>query len=546
MGYTTPPFLSEHTTLPSYVPSSSEKAENLAALKEEEMLLERYDEEMSRLRELLQTMEEHKLALNKQILQRRSLTSSLRMIPTEILDHIFNFVAESTTHSLVITNSTSPYNLAGRSILWISQVSSRWRNTLLSRPKLWSSIDINAKSITAECRHIIGTYLRNAGSHPLYITIRARYLPISYIGGLALRMIICEIWRCEKLELWTDWGLIDQVTADNHLPPLSFPHLRSFGESRPVSPNETASRTYQWVSQALRNAPNLMRLDTYTFHNPNDFPFEKLTSLRIEDQQCNDVLEMIRNSPNLERFELHNIIPSDSQAPNPVECSSLRKAVIDTGGLWFDEVPELFVSLVMPDLERLELQSDFDGMSDRADLSRLPSSLFTMIAHFSSSLQELVLETGDARWSRTGYTDILRALPNLRCFTARNLIRDKEKFNSECILHLIQRLTIPSTSDLQNVLGSKLRAISLTERQTFMSMDYAVAFLDMLESRARLRHSVGVAQLVSAELRYTMPPIKAQIHSDHISNYVGDPSVLCRIEQLRQNGTLCGVSEYSM
>ncbi|KAK7053219.1 hypothetical protein VNI00_003838 [Paramarasmius palmivorus] len=541
IGFSTPPALGEQHRLADYVPSSHERIENLASIQEEEKLLENYDKEISQLREILGTLQKHRAALNQQISRRRSLISALRIIPPEILHEIFAFVCGDTAYSLVIPNSSPP------PIFSISQVSSRWRRATLSQPKLWSSVYIDANLVRSTTRDVINTFLRNAGSHPLKLAVHAsQFQHMSQFGEDALRMLLCHLKRCDELELKADWELLDRILLGQHLSQLSFPHLRIFIDNYALLGERATSPTYRWIFDALTRAPNLVELDTPNYHTPDALPFHRLTSLRTDELISTKALRMIGFCTNLKRLDIFAAEPEDLSAFTPVNLPFLQKLSIFTSAYTFSEAGELFSRLIMPQLEVLELESNADEVTEH---DQSPPSLCSMLRLSSSSLQVLVLNTGDAPLPRTYYTDILQLLPNLNHFKAYNALPCTgddmaDNANSEYILHLIQCLTITADTS-QSVLLPKLTTLRLVEENTRMTADYAVILLNMVESR---RDTGSNTSMTRVELKYTPRWRRGAdnggdgaLDSDHIANCASDFAIADRIELLAEDGIQCTI-----
>ncbi|KAK7053218.1 hypothetical protein VNI00_003837 [Paramarasmius palmivorus] len=543
IGFSTPPALSAHIRVPDYVPSSQERIENLAAIREEEELLEEYDKKISQLREILGTLEEHRVALNQQISQRRSLISALRNIPPEILDEIFACVCEDTRYSLAIPVSSPP------PILSISQVSSRWRRTALSRPKLWSSITVDANLAHPRSCDMISTFLRNAGSYPLTLAVHGiEFRPIPSFGEDVVRMLLFELERCEELEINLDWEVLDRILSNHHLSRLSFPHLRVFKDKNYRVIDEASSTTYRVFRDALKRAPNLVELDTPNYYGLDALPFHQLTSLRTDELDSTEALRMIGFCPNLKRLDIFSADPRGLSTFAPVNLPSLKRLSIYTSIYPFSTVSELFSQFAMARLEVLELESSAEEITEH---DQSPPLLFSMFQRTSSSLQVLVLDTGDAPLPRTYYTDILQLLPNLKCFTACNALPWTADglgngANSEYILHLIQSLTITATSSPQSILVPGLVTLRLMEHNTRMTSDYAAVLLDMAESRVDEVTDSETSMMV-VELKYT--PWKdaegnnGALELDHIVNWANDSEITDRVELLAEDGIQCTIRE---
>ncbi|KAK7047803.1 hypothetical protein VNI00_006131 [Paramarasmius palmivorus] len=480
--------------------------------------------------EIVGTLKAQRSALCERVGQRRSLLSSLRKMPPEILCHIFILVHDSSDYSLELSRHRRTRSNASY-IVSLSQVSSHWRQMTLSLPELWSSIAVDVGFVREEDGSIIDTHLRNAGTHPLKLRIQRDIVRYSYPSVDALWMIVKDLHRCEKLDLVNiDGKVLDKAFQERQLPRLSFPHLRSYGDAS--SRLGYVSEFSRWIWEALCNAPKLVRLYTSYFHDPatSGLPYHQLTTVHIISMTPCQILNVVRATSSLEALV---IIPfrSDPEpelsAMLPVVCSSLQTISINIAGYLQHRSNSQFQSLLallrMPALKRLEVQV----------LLPSPLSFFPMIQYSSGTLQEIVWNSDseslfESESLQTLYTDIVQSLPNLRSFRAFN----EGTTALEHVLRLIRMLTITSS---QPVLAPQLTTLHLAESSAQVTVDYTIEFLDMIESRDSLGERVGVARLVDAKLEYR------GIETGSASE--GGYSVEERIEKLAKRGVRCELQE---
>ncbi|KAJ7780043.1 hypothetical protein DFH07DRAFT_793539 [Mycena maculata] len=96
------------------------------------------DEEISRLRIRLKSLEEEHASLSSYRAQNKGILSPLRRMPAEVLGEIFSWTLPSATEARdrdKFSTGDSPWVL--------TQISSRWRTISVSIPSLWSRIDLD-------------------------------------------------------------------------------------------------------------------------------------------------------------------------------------------------------------------------------------------------------------------------------------------------------------------------------------------------------------------------------------------------------------------
>ncbi|KAK7034046.1 hypothetical protein VNI00_012477 [Paramarasmius palmivorus] len=557
-----------HMDSSNYIPSSQEVTETRGAMKKEEIAVEQYDKEISRLLEIVSSLRAGRFIVQQRINRRRSLLSSLRKLPPEILDHIFTFIHNTSEYSLDISKSNEASNPS--TILPLSQVSSCWRQATLSRPGLWTSILIHTECIRAGHQNIIDAHLRNAGTHPLKISVQntteissndGRYPSTS--AEDAVRAVIQELHRCAELKLLkVDGSRLDYALRDFQLPRLSFHHLRSFSYvESPSWAARTGSSTLRWIWKAVRKASNLVEFDTNIFRELNRIPYHQLTSIHLEALKLHQILRIVQATPNLEALKMvpHQSADPDLGAMLPVLCRSLRSMSIDTSACFQQHgsgsvFSRFFSLLQMPALERLEVKVPNDMMIwDEKNKGPLPRSFFSMIQRSSSTLEEVVWSSLLSRLPRTFYTDIVRSLPNLRSFRASNTSDRWYKVESarhaKHALHLLRALTVSSTAS-QPIIGPKLRLLHLTECESRITPNDAIEFLGMVESRDAFgEENSGVARLVDAKLEFAV--CENRVDGSESESDAGpsanalvcgnDYSIVERIDRLDKKGVCCTV-----
>lgn len=125
----------------NHVPVGIEVEEIAEILVEAKEQLVRYEEELSRLRDITAQIESQRETLQQIVEGYQCLqTAAVRRVPTEILHDIFSLADPSDLRSSFYAKGTP--RPVGLSPLSLSRVCSHWRFTVLGSPQLWTSIDV--------------------------------------------------------------------------------------------------------------------------------------------------------------------------------------------------------------------------------------------------------------------------------------------------------------------------------------------------------------------------------------------------------------------
>ncbi|KAK7032226.1 hypothetical protein VNI00_013184 [Paramarasmius palmivorus] len=473
-----------------------------------------------------------------QITQEGPLLPPIERIPTEILDTIFTFIRESAEYSLTI-NPSIDMSL----FLSLSQVCSRWRIAILSQPNMWASISIDTDYVEVECRNIVNAHLRNAGSHPLRIKLAAYpnfMSPRSTFGDNVLRMIFPELQRCEEFTFSGRLSELAQVAPSKLY--FTFPHLHSLTTDDCLSALMDGiglvPPTFCWFSRALKNAPKLATVATPGIVSPQVLPCRQLTTIYGGELEIAQLVLILRSCPNLKNLVIEWIIP-DPWPLNVIVHSSLQELSMHASRIHIAKIVRSLAHISFPALRMLKLEI-YHAVHEIQDDISPTSAVVQIIQHFSASLRKLVLVAWSPDVYRTFCRDILPICPHLHCFAieAHPSEYSEDDYDSGCILHLIQSLTITDTS--QPFLAPKLTELCVHEYGTRMTVEYAAAFLDMVESRSA---GIGVIRLTDAELKYSARQARGDIQPElnHINDCITDCSIVGRIQQLSQKGIRCTI-----
>ncbi|KAJ7442464.1 hypothetical protein FB451DRAFT_110236 [Mycena latifolia] len=170
------------------------------------------DDEISRLRDRLQWLEEERVSLSTYRAQNNAILSPFRRMPPEVLGEIFSWTLPSVQEALMRLEfdvSDSPWGL--------SQVSSRWRAVVLSIPSLWSLVAIDYINAPFYPLPLLKTQIQRA--HGIHIHI--------YGGERTDSLHLLEAFQClaDHAERWEE--LCIELTSDL-IPLLNTLHHRLF------------------------------------------------------------------------------------------------------------------------------------------------------------------------------------------------------------------------------------------------------------------------------------------------------------------------------
>ncbi|KAJ8090741.1 hypothetical protein PM082_018307 [Marasmius tenuissimus] len=529
--------LSQHPPIPNHeicsqqflLPSETQKLQTWIA--DEEYDLHRLDQELSRLRVVVEDLESQKTALKYKIRDRQSLLSSSRRLPTEIWSEIFSFCIPDARLSV----SKDQWNQAGAVALTLSHVCTRWRNITYEFPALWSSVYVNLYALDRDVIPLLEHYICRSGPNHrngrgVDVLIRFHKDTMNWKTGttpLAIRNLHPHLAWTEHSAKTLSFLLsadcmkvlrsltISEVDVDHFLPSwqpnntLPLPLLEHFtidAESRghPNSPDHDSPSSWRCLWKSIQQAPNLREvvigsaIGLFSTSFRDMLSHSPVRSLEVRDIQqlegtITDVVQLLPTLPNLERlrldgldFDLSGSTPNllaSVAATESMEYPTIRDLTMWSG---YGNNHDTFLNLIRPALSALETLS-MAGYRYTMSL-RDAESLVSTLATFSSSLRTLFLDYDLAESvGNTLLLDILGALPNLTTLEARLKGRGRE---CQCILGLLSALAnAPS-------LGSVLGNITVEECNSLLDFETAERIVDLLEARGRERTALREVKLV--------------------------------------------------
>ncbi|KAL0573450.1 hypothetical protein V5O48_008505 [Marasmius crinis-equi] len=381
--------------------NGSELEKHLRILHDEEEDVKDYAAEISRLRGTLEKLVEEKDALERKICDRRTLTSALRRIPTEIWVRIFS-LSGYVDHTETVPSSDvkereereRALNAQFNTSLRLSHVCSRWRAIALNAPEVWTSICINLYSPDAV--GLLELYLTHSkGRETLDVIIwdygiadprnRANVHHGRRLekGARAFQRLMSAEntarFRSLTILMTSDRFRLDRTRSPLHeSPALFFSRL----EYLHITSKLPQSGYPAWLWQGLRQAPKLNEACIGSVIGFETVTNDRLRALHIEPVGHHSLLSSIPNLPHLESLSVRDTqLTLHRPLDPPVRCQTLRDLrIVYTNGNRHASGHNLLLSLDIPNLRSLDLhfqQSEhfMEALSTLSPLHALRSSL---------------------------------------------------------------------------------------------------------------------------------------------------------------------------
>ncbi|KAL0572644.1 hypothetical protein V5O48_009318 [Marasmius crinis-equi] len=304
----------------------------------------------------------------------------------------------------------------------LSHVCSRWRDIVLSCPKLWSAIRIQFRNIPDHAHDVLRTFMQNSKGYPLEICIRAAPSIINPHTKL-WEDLADQFWRYSEFSL--DSGDLDIFLEKASAPGFSLAYLVAFRIHTTSDRNVVFLLQPQTgLSQALRRAPKL-RTVQLPIVSPgiSSLPYSQLTSLKVGRLFLGhfpDFLGILRVSRNLRSLIIVSVTISPEGEPlpdiahSPVQLPFLRTLIIDgdVGTLEINHpcYDRLFTSLEIPSLHTFQLC--YSAPPTRSE-ALWPPSLLAMLSHSSSSLRRVTLCVVGFYGAQEPLSVLFQCTPNL-------------------------------------------------------------------------------------------------------------------------------------
>ncbi|KAK7026071.1 hypothetical protein VNI00_015717 [Paramarasmius palmivorus] len=488
------------------VPSDTDASKTTLFLRDVETELQRYDEELSRLRLLSQQLEIQRKELLKKAVQHRSWLSPIRKLPVEILQTIFLYTCPTnSSHSLVIDSDKAFRDAPAYKL---SCVSFHWKTIASGLPRLWSSLKVDIFELDTDPRSLLQLYLDNSRNQPLNLEISCHKYGIALgdnrnlkdrlgkYGFRILNMLFEHIHRCEILSLdieGEESKLIEMVGAGAGGSVLSMPNLHTL--TTKLDDIHRAGHSF-WES-VRDNSPNLNVIRSGRLLGIDLIRYENLTVLAVDwayDAFTDQIFRVIERCINIRSLSLHEVlVREDPGLGQPVILGSLEELTI-TFAEASHHIYTLFNNITVPSLKSLSISGGETafGTQDGVPWIWSPASLVAMFQRSGCAVQELVLQVPDNMLD-SEFCEVLESCSTLTRLTVslRRSMQGRETFAYR-LLHRLQH----------GVLGQHLEQLSVNEKDAQLDFQDALDILDMVESRSRVSESrrIAVLQTVRIEL----------------------------------------------
>lgn len=384
-----------------------------AALRQMNVDLSHFDDEINQVQSLLQRLLGTKASIEVRIRQHEPLISPLRQLPPEILSQIF-LTSIPRKEDLPNFKKVCEYR---RAVLLPGSICAWWRKTAMSTPRLWSHIEVCFTEDENERPGEVGlfeTWLSRSGTCPLSVYLQSPRLQTEPHPMLAIcRSIASRSDRIESANLHLSQCFLDALRAiQGNLPILERLQL----EDKTARPEPEDSILSRPPIVLFDTAPSLRRLDI-NFQTPDLFgmpswqaisvPWKQLTSLSLSvESSCNDYYSVFSQTPNLVDCQLYTKGPSAPLPSQSIRLFYLRSIECYSGG----DISDLLDCLELPEL----ISFAFISWSDAAVWPH--RSVISLMSRSSCSLQTLdvTLNEPSSPFSEDQLITILQHTSSLR------------------------------------------------------------------------------------------------------------------------------------
>ncbi|KAL0072232.1 hypothetical protein AAF712_001157 [Marasmius tenuissimus] len=544
----------------SYIPTETERSQTLHYLRNEEPLLQQYDQEVHRLCAIVAKLKAERNLLRQRIEDRRYSISVMRRMPVELWHKVFSYVCAAHDYTLAVR--TDKIMAVTRDL---SHVCHRWREIVTGLPHVWSSVFVEFPGYIRDYRPLLDTYLQNAKDAPLTLCIEG---PLdtasisdsgsegeSYMGEVAtsaLRMLMQHLPHCESLELDLSPHLLSIAPAPTGpSPSLSLPQLHTFYNIVDMSDEETLTENNRWFWDAIRfNAPNLSIVETDDLRELRLFPCAQLTTLHLRHVgNVNGLLHMIDGAPKLRTLTIDDMDDFDGTdlTAAPV-VSSLRDLTVLSNSTPTTVIADLLSFLTLPCLKVITLKGEYRQGAGIAE-GDWAASLVGMLRRYSDEspccVKRISLDLGmEDDFSDDFLNDILQCCPKLTNLELKLLPNGKApaslhaaKLLSDLTILVTEADATTSTDHPRPILAPKLKKLKIWESVQTLGLDGAEAIVRMAESRASNRvQTKGSGATALSRVSVVIEEVNGVEGVNHCNMVFGS-----RLRALEEGGTKCQI-----
>ncbi|KAJ8084473.1 hypothetical protein PM082_003243 [Marasmius tenuissimus] len=507
--------------------------EALNTIQDEEDLVERYDQEITRLRLLTEKLENEKAKVMEHIGKLRSSLLTIRRLPVEILSHIFTLVCAAQSED---SYSKAPRGVLGGSLritdgkqpevttLHLSQVCWRWREIVVGLPNLWASISVYIdEHYHYNALDSLLRYLERSKGSPLDLYIRGAigYDPEEVAADPdVMQTLTREFSRCKTLGIYeflpflsADWGV-----EDMQFPLLETLRLDTDMMNEEDDPVDMDNSFWHGIRD---NTPRLLHCQTSLSPLVLPFlPWAQLTSIHLILYR--EGLDNVRPLQHLSAaLQLHSLtVDFRRDWADPIffdihiELKSLRR--LNAYSEYATDVASLLDIFTFPSLRHLSVSADSMEVEIAEEEVALGPALINMVKRSSCTISDISLEVDVTVLMSLSLSDICSACPSVTRLgmTVKNIHRCESEIIPKFLSSLMVASSDPqsgsgfdSKNETSQPLLPNLRSFDLAVTICKVSVAGPVIdnFLGIAESRRRITETGGVSRIATRSDRATFP-----------------------------------------
>ncbi|KAK7043017.1 hypothetical protein VNI00_008755 [Paramarasmius palmivorus] len=298
-------------------------------LKDTEKEIKDCQTEISRLKAMIRTLETKGRGLKKKAERYRSLLAPVNRLPPEIMTYIFDLCCEENS----LTRETLP------PVMLVAEVCGRWRDIVLSTPRLWSRFSITFQrwqSKSSKLNKLSGLFLGRSRNSPL--TIKLNFSGISEDRDIGRAKPILKNIACHS----------DRLSV----------------HSRQTADAQESDVLWTTPLDIFEQCPSLRTLDFDTqFPGTFILPWHQIKALEIQSCFMEPAIPILSSCANVDSIVLHCVGGGHYEAKDNM-VSSIQSLTIMADNQ--QDISPIFECATLPHLLSLDirgLQKEAPGSS---------------------------------------------------------------------------------------------------------------------------------------------------------------------------------------
>lgn len=370
-----------------------------------EAKLQRLENEISRMRAILASLESEHAQLKKFVDSHRAILSPIKRIPPELLQEIF--VRCLPTRNCVMDATEAP--------LLLTCICSEWRNIAISTSELWSSLHIVVpdRNWGAATNMLLPVVIQSAkdwfarsGTHPLSVSlfIDQDQQPQADEFCSIIELLDSFLHRLQSIDLNVREEFLLQ------LGPRSVPLLQYIA----IRIDHDSPRSELSLFSIFKETSSLRRITMKGPTSLNDtlsLPFDQLQTLNLEcEYEVNQMLDVLTRCRNLQKLSLITRSGADQAMDTDprkqlITFSHLHTLHLDAQDLMIQTLLRSFVTSELRDI-RLQIARETNHQA-------VYSALSALITRSSCALNVTKLRLSHIQASTDRLIECLSLVPNL-------------------------------------------------------------------------------------------------------------------------------------